>query len=113
MRLCIAMVFCYPSYLIGGTPFTSRFLRSFQEGLGIKVKLSTAFHPQTNGQTERTIQTLEDMLRACITHLREIELSTCLWLSLLTKIAIIHIQLWLPMRPCMVGDEDLQLNGLK
>ena len=46
--------------------FTSRFLRSFNKGLGTNVKLSTAFHPQMDGQAERTIQTLEDMLRACI-----------------------------------------------
>ncbi|XP_059288697.1 uncharacterized protein LOC132042091 [Lycium ferocissimum] len=36
------------------------------ESLGTRVKLSTAFHPRTDGQAERTIQTLEDMLRACV-----------------------------------------------
>ncbi|KAD4180535.1 hypothetical protein E3N88_29126 [Mikania micrantha] len=48
------------------TRFTSRFWKNFQEELGTKLLLSTAYHPQTDGQSERTIQTLEDMLRACI-----------------------------------------------
>ncbi|KAJ9566027.1 hypothetical protein OSB04_001993 [Centaurea solstitialis] len=46
--------------------FTSRFWQSLQATLGTRVDLSTAYHPQTNGQTKRTIQTLEDMLRACV-----------------------------------------------
>ncbi|KAJ9544937.1 hypothetical protein OSB04_024644 [Centaurea solstitialis] len=46
--------------------FTSRFWQSLQATLGTSVDLSTAYHPQTDGQTERTIQTLEDMLRACV-----------------------------------------------
>ena len=45
--------------------FTSKFWKSLQHTLGTKLKFSTSFHPQTNGQSERTIQTLEDMLRAC------------------------------------------------
>ena len=49
-----------------GTQFTANFWKSFQRGLGTQVNLSTAFHPQTDGQAERTIQTLEDMLRACV-----------------------------------------------
>ena len=50
----------------GGAQFTSHFWRSFQKSLGAKVKLNIAFHPQTDGQTKRTIQTLQDMLRACV-----------------------------------------------
>ena len=46
--------------------FTSRFWPSLQTALGTRLHFSTAFHPQTDGQSERTIQTLEDMLRACI-----------------------------------------------
>ncbi|KAJ9544791.1 hypothetical protein OSB04_024498 [Centaurea solstitialis] len=46
--------------------FTSRFWQSLQAALSTSVDLSTAYHPQTDGQTERTIQTLGDMLRACV-----------------------------------------------
>ena len=49
-----------------GTQFTSMFWRTLHAELGTKLDLSTAFHPQTNGQSERTIQVLEDMLRACV-----------------------------------------------
>ena len=45
--------------------FTSRFWPSLQNAMGTKLKFSTAFHPQTDGQSERTIQILEDMLRSC------------------------------------------------
>ncbi|GKC53521.1 putative reverse transcriptase domain-containing protein, partial [Tanacetum coccineum] len=46
--------------------FTSRFWQSMQEVLGTRLNISTAYHPQTDGQSKRTIQTLEDMLRACV-----------------------------------------------
>ncbi|GJR55194.1 putative reverse transcriptase domain-containing protein [Tanacetum coccineum] len=46
--------------------FTSRFWLSMQEALGTCLDMSTAYHPQTDGQSERTIRTLEDMLRACV-----------------------------------------------
>jgi len=46
--------------------FTSRFWRALQKGLGTECSFSTAFHPQTDGQTERVNQILEDMLRACV-----------------------------------------------
>ena len=46
--------------------FTAHFWKSFQKAMGTRLTMSTAFHPQTNGQSERTIQVLEDMLRACV-----------------------------------------------
>ncbi|GJS48201.1 putative reverse transcriptase domain-containing protein [Tanacetum coccineum] len=44
----------------------SNFWRSLQKALGTNLDMSTAYHPQTDGQSERTVQTLEDMLRACV-----------------------------------------------
>ncbi|GJS54870.1 reverse transcriptase domain-containing protein [Tanacetum coccineum] len=46
--------------------FTSWLWQTFQKALGTRLDMSTAYHPQTDGQSERTIQTLEDMLRACV-----------------------------------------------
>ncbi|GJR50231.1 putative reverse transcriptase domain-containing protein [Tanacetum coccineum] len=46
--------------------FTSNFWRSFQKAMGTRLDMSMAYHPETDGQSERTIQTLEDMLRACV-----------------------------------------------
>ncbi|GKE35892.1 putative reverse transcriptase domain-containing protein, partial [Tanacetum coccineum] len=46
--------------------FTSRFWQTLQKALGTRLDMSIAYHPQTDGQSERTIQTLEDMLRACV-----------------------------------------------
>ncbi|GJW24851.1 putative reverse transcriptase domain-containing protein [Tanacetum coccineum] len=46
--------------------FTSKFWRSFHKALGKDMSMSTAYHPKTYSQSERTIQTLEDMLRACV-----------------------------------------------
>ncbi|GJV46947.1 putative reverse transcriptase domain-containing protein [Tanacetum coccineum] len=45
--------------------FTSRFWQSLQKAVGTRLDLSTAYHPETDGQSEHTIQTLEDLLRAC------------------------------------------------
>ena len=46
--------------------FTSRFWGKLQEALGSRLNFTTAFHPQTDGQSEIVIQILEDMLRSCV-----------------------------------------------
>ena len=50
--------------------FTSQFWKSFQKAMGTQLSMSTSFHPQTDGQSERTIQILEDMLQACVLDLK-------------------------------------------
>ncbi|GJX21386.1 putative reverse transcriptase domain-containing protein [Tanacetum coccineum] len=50
--------------------FTSRFWQSMQEALETRLDISTSYHPQTDGQSKHTIQTLEDMLRACVLDFR-------------------------------------------
>ncbi|GJW13479.1 putative reverse transcriptase domain-containing protein [Tanacetum coccineum] len=46
--------------------FASHLWQALLKALGTKLHISTAYHPETDGQSERTIQTLEDMLRACV-----------------------------------------------
>ena len=50
--------------------FTAHFWKSFQKAMGIELTTSIAFHPQTDGKSDRTIHILEDMLRACVLDLK-------------------------------------------
>nr|GEV92687.1 putative reverse transcriptase domain-containing protein [Tanacetum cinerariifolium] len=64
-------IFCRHGVLISiildrDSKFTLRFWRSLQEALGTRLDMSIAYHPKMEGQSERIIQTLEDMLRACV-----------------------------------------------
>ena len=58
--------------------FTSHFWESLQKAMGTKLHFSNAFHPQIDGQFERTIQTLEDMMRASVLEIQGNWMSTCL-----------------------------------
>nr|GEY36268.1 putative reverse transcriptase domain-containing protein [Tanacetum cinerariifolium] len=50
--------------------FTSHLWQALQKALDTRLNMSTAYHPETDGQSERIIQTLEDMLRACVINFR-------------------------------------------
>nr|GFA83085.1 putative reverse transcriptase domain, ribonuclease H-like domain, aspartic peptidase domain protein [Tanacetum cinerariifolium] len=50
--------------------FTSNFWKAFQKAMGTQLDMSTTYHPETDGQSERTIQTLKDMLCACVIDFR-------------------------------------------
>ena len=52
--------------------FISHFWKAFQRALGTRLKLSMSYHPQTDGQTERTIQTLEDMFMCVFWRMVEV-----------------------------------------
>ncbi|GJT97715.1 putative reverse transcriptase domain-containing protein [Tanacetum coccineum] len=56
--------------------FTSNFWRSLQKALGTNLDMSTAYHPQTYRQSERTIQTLKDMPRACVIDFGKVQETT-------------------------------------
>ena len=64
----IARLHSVPSSIVSDRDprFTSRFWESLNRALGTKLRLSSAYNPQTDGQTERTIQSLEDLLKACV-----------------------------------------------
>jgi transposase InsO family protein len=70
-----------------GTQFTSRFWENLHEVMDTRLNFSSAYHPQTDGQTERVNQILEDMLRACVLKDRK-SWDTCLMQIFLTTIAI-------------------------
>jgi transposase InsO family protein len=71
-----------------GSQFTSRFWRSFHENMNTKLNFSTAYHTQTDGQTERTNQVLEDMLRLVPFSMEEVGIKVYPMLSFHIIIAI-------------------------
>ena len=97
-----------------GPLFTSNFWKSVQKVLGTQINLSTIFHPQTDGQAERTIQTLDDMLRSCVIDFKGgWDDHLLLILSWPTKIAIIPAFGWPFLSLCIGIDVDLLVVSLK
>ena len=74
--------------------FTSRFWGKLQEALGTRLNFSIAFHPHTDGQSERVIQILEDMLRSCAIDYEVVGIDTFLWLNLCTTTVSKQVLEW-------------------
>ena len=91
--------------------FTVHFWKSFQKAIGTWLTMSTAFHPQIDDQSERIIQVLKDMLRACVLdhkgsweeHLPLVEFAT--------TTVIKRVYRWHHMRHCMGGHADHRYVG--
>ncbi|GJS38201.1 reverse transcriptase domain-containing protein [Tanacetum coccineum] len=71
MKLCMKEVVTRHGVLVSiisdrDGRFTSLFWQALHKALGTRLDMSTTYHPKTDGQSERTIQTLEDMLRSCV-----------------------------------------------
>ena len=92
--------------------FTSRFWKQLQSTLGTRLNFSTAFHPQTDGQSERVIQVLEDMLWDCVVDFPEVRIGIFpLWNLTITTI-ISPVFVWRPMKLCMEENVELMYVGL-
>ncbi|KAA3470459.1 Retrovirus-related Pol polyprotein from transposon 17.6 [Gossypium australe] len=82
--------------------FTSRFWKVLHEALGTRLDFSIAFHPQTDGQPERIIQILEDMLRGCVIDFKAVGRIIYLWQNLHITTATNQAFRWHPTRRYMV-----------
>nr|GEZ49417.1 reverse transcriptase domain-containing protein [Tanacetum cinerariifolium] len=91
--------------------FTSNFWKAFQKAMGTRLDMSTAYHPETDEQSKRTIETLEYMLRACVMDFGNGWEDTYRWWNLHT-ITVTMLVLKLPhLRLFMVGSVDHPFVG--
>ena len=92
--------------------FVSQFWESMHKAMGTNLKFSTAFQPQTDGLSERTIQTLEDMLRAYVIYFKGSWDEHLLWWSLHIIKTTKQVLKKHHMRLCMVGSVGLLYVGM-
>ena len=96
-----------------GTQFTSHFWHQVQSSLGTKLDFSTSYHSQTDGQTERINQILEDMLRACALQYGTSWDKSLLMQSSRTTTVIRKVLIWYLSKLCMDESEEPCCFGIK
>ena len=89
-----------------GATFTSVFWQELHKAMGTGLDFITAFHPQTDGQSKRAIQTLEDRLWTCMMNLVVNRTYTCHKQNLHITTVIMQVLKWLHMKHCMEENTD-------
>jgi hypothetical protein len=84
-----------------GPQFVSKFWEELHKSLGTKLLHSSAYHPQTSGQTKRVNQILEDMLRACVLEFPHKWMNAYHWQSFHITSTIKRASRWHPLKLCM------------
>jgi transposase InsO family protein len=96
-----------------GSQFTSKFWEKIHESMDTKLNFSSAYHPQTDEQTERTNQILEDMLRACALKYEKVGTRACRMQNSPTTIVIKLPSRWLHMKRYTDASAEPHYSGIK
>jgi transposase InsO family protein len=96
-----------------GSQFTSKFWEKLHESTDTKLNFSSAYHPQTNGQTERTNKILEYMLRACALKYEKVGTRACHTQNSHTTIVIKLVSRWLHMKRYTDASAEPHYSGVK
>ena len=93
--------------------FTFRFWPKLHKALVTTLHFSIVFHPQIDGQSEKTIQTLEDILQACVLEFKDNWVKNCHWWNLSTITAIKSALVWPFMKLSKEESVELRYIGMK